>query len=74
VREDRPNAAGRLFQREAGYSISQRCRMRIEEVFGYLKVIAGMAKLKVRGTLRVFGAAAIALSAYNLTRHASLMA
>lgn len=74
VRDDRPNAAGKLFQNELGYSISQRCRMRIEEVFGYVKVIAGMSKLKVRGTLRVFGAAAIALSAYNLTRHASLTA
>jgi transposase len=74
VRDDRPKAAGRLFQNAEGYPISQRCRMRIEEVFGYVKVIAGMAKLKVRGTLRVFGAAAIGLSAYNLTRHASLTA
>jgi hypothetical protein len=74
VRDDRPNAAGRLFQKEEGYPISQRCRMRIEEVFGYVKIVSGMAKLKVRGTLRVFGAAAIALSAYNLRRHASLTA
>ena len=74
VRDNRPNAAGRLFLNESGYSISQRCRMRIEEVFAFVKVIVGMSKLKVRGTLRVFGAAAIALSAYNLTRHASLTA
>ena len=72
VRDDRPKAAARLFTGEPGYPISQRCRMRIEEVFGYIKTVAGMAKLKVCGTLRVFGAAAIALSAYNIRRHASL--
>lgn len=72
VREDRPNAAARLFIHEPGYSISQRCRMRIEEVFGYLKTICGMAKLKIRGTLRVFGVAAVALSAYNLRREVSI--
>jgi transposase len=72
VRDDRPNAAARLFIGEPGYSISQRCRMQIEEVFGYLKTICGMAKLKVRGTFRVFGVAAVGLSAYNLRRQASL--
>jgi transposase len=72
VRENRPNCAAARFTQESGYSISQRCRMRIEEIFGYIKVIGGMAKLKVRGTLRVFGVAAIAFSAYNLRRHASL--
>jgi len=73
VRDDRPKALARLFLGEPNYSISQRCRMRIEEVFGFIKTICGMAKLKVRGTLRVFGAAAISLTAYNLTRHAALL-
>jgi transposase len=72
VRDNRPNCAAGLFVNEPGYKTSQRCRMRIEEIFGYLKVIGGMAKLKVRGTIRVFGVAAVALSAYNLRRHASL--
>jgi transposase len=72
VRDNRPNCAAGLFVKEPGYPISLRCRMRIEEIFGFIKVIGGMAKLKVRGTLRVFGVAAVALSAYNLRRHASL--
>lgn len=72
VRDDRPNALARIFLSDTGYSISQRLRMRIEEVFGFLKTICGMAKLRVRGTLRVFGVAAVGLSAYNLTHQASL--
>jgi transposase len=72
VRDDRPNALALLCQDEPGYSISMRCRMRIEEIFGYLKTITGIAKLKVRGHLRVWGVVALALAAFNLTRHAKL--
>jgi hypothetical protein len=72
TRADRPNALARLFHDDDGYCISQRCRMRIEEIFAFVKCICGLAKGKVRGTLRVFGVAAIALAAYNLTRHANL--
>ncbi len=72
VRDDRPNSLARATVNESGYEVSIRKRMRIEEVFGYVKRIAGLAKLRVCGTLRVFGQAAIALAAYNLTRHASL--
>lgn len=72
VRNDRPNALARLFHDDPGYSISIRCRMRIEEIFAYIKTVAGLAKLKVRGVARVLGVAAVALAAYNLRRHASL--
>ena len=72
VRDDRPNALARLFHDTTGYSISQRCRMRIEEIFAYAKTIGGLAKLKVRGLSGVFGVASIVLAAYNLRRHASL--
>ena len=34
----------------AGYVISQRRRKRIEEVFGWIKSSAGLAKVKLRGT------------------------
>lgn len=74
VRDDRPNALARLFHDDDGYPISIRCRMRIEEIFAYLKTVAHMFQVKVRGTLRVLGVAAIALLAYNLTRHASVVA
>jgi transposase len=60
--------------RHAGYAISQRCRKRIEEVFGWIKASAGLAKVKVRGLARVNATFVMALSAYNLTRLPKLLA
>jgi transposase len=54
--------------RHAGYAISQRCRKRIEEVFGWIKVSAGLARVKLRGRARVDAAFRLALCAYNLIR------
>lgn len=72
VRDDRPNALARLFHDDPGYAISLRKRMRIEEVFAFLKTICGLAKVKVRGSMRVFGVCTLATAAYNLTRDAHL--
>lgn len=72
VRHDRPNAAALIFHDDIGFPVSIRKRMRIEEVFAYLKTIAGLAKVKLRGTFRVWGAALLGLTAYNLTREAHL--
>jgi hypothetical protein len=72
VRDDRPNAAARLFHDEPGFSISIRKRMRIEEIFAFVKNIGGLAQVKVRGTARVLGVATIAIAAYNLTHEARL--
>ena len=58
----------------AGYDISQRCRKRIEEVFGWIKSSAGLAKVKLRGRDRVDAAFTLALAAYNLIRLPKLMA
>ncbi|MEI9988567.1 MAG: IS5 family transposase [Rhizomicrobium sp.] len=60
--------------RHAGYAISQRCRKRIEEVFGWIKGAAGLAKVKVRGLARVNATFVMALSAYNLVRLPKLLA
>lgn len=49
--------------RHAGYDISQRCRKRIEEVFGWIKSSAGLAKVKLRGRERVDAAFTLALAA-----------
>lgn len=54
--------------RHAGYSISGRCRKRIEEVFGWVKSSAGLAKVKLRGRARVDATFTLALAAYNLIR------
>ena len=72
ARDDRPNAGARAFHDDAGYPISIRFRMRIEEIFGYVKIVCGLAKVKVRGTFRVWGKSLIALAAYNLTHEARL--
>ena len=72
VRDDRPNAGARVFHDDVGFKVSIRRRMRIEEIFAYLKTVCGIAKLKVRGTVRVWGVALLALAAYNLTHEARL--
>jgi transposase len=59
--------------RHAGYDISQRCRKRIEEVFGWIKSSAGLAKIKLRGRERVDAAFTLALAAYNLVRLPKLL-
>jgi len=60
--------------RHHGYAISQCCRKRIEEVFGWIKTTAGLAQLKVRGLAKVQAVFAFALVAYNLVRLPKLMA
>jgi IS5 family transposase len=54
--------------RHAGYGISQRCRKRIEEVFGWLKTTGGIARVKVRGLAKVQAVFTFAIVAYNLVR------
>ena len=59
--------------RHVGYDISQRCRKRIEEIFGWIKASAGLAKVKLRGRARVDAAFTLALIAYNLIRMPKLL-
>jgi len=60
--------------RHAGYAISQRCRKRIEEVFGWIKSSAGLAKVKLRGRAKIDAAFTLHLAAYNLIRLPKLLA
>jgi hypothetical protein len=39
--------------RHGGYAVSQRIKKRIEEAFGWIKVVAGQEKTKFRGRDRV---------------------
>lgn len=59
--------------RHAGYEVSQRCRKRIEEIFGWVKVQAGQAKTRFRGRRRVDASFTFALAAYNLIRLPKLL-
>jgi transposase len=73
VSRPRSTAIDRRTTRHRGYALSQRCRKRIEEVFGWIKSSAGLAKVKVRGRARVDAAFTLALSAYNLIRLPKLL-
>src|ERR1041385_6099706 len=70
----RATAVDRRTTRHVGYSVSQRCRKRIEEVFGWIKSSAGLAKVKLRGRKRVDAAFTLGLAAYNLIRLPKLLA
>jgi transposase len=70
----RRTAIDRRITRHAGYAVSQRCRKRIEEVFGWIKSSARLAKVKLRGRARVDAAFTLALAAYNLIRLPKLLA
>jgi transposase len=58
--------------RHAGYAISQQKRKRIEEIFGWLKTVAGLRKTRHRGVARVGWMFTFALAAYNLVRMRNL--
>ena len=38
--------------RHPGYEISQRCRKKIEEIFGWMKTVGGFRKTRYRGIAR----------------------
>ena len=59
--------------RHPGYAISQCCRKRIEEVFGWIKTTGGLAQLKVRGLAKVQAVFTFAILAYNLVRIPKLL-
>jgi transposase len=54
--------------RHAGYAISQQKRKRVEEIFGWMKTVGGMRKLRHRGLLLVGWMFTFAAAAYNLVR------
>ena len=60
--------------RHRGYALSQRVRMRIEEIFGWLKTIGLLRKTRHRGTARVEWMFLFSLAAYDLVRMRNLAA
>ena len=58
--------------RHAGYAISQRMRKRVEEIFGWLKTVGGLAKTRHRGLALVDWIFCFALAGYNLVRMRNL--
>jgi transposase len=54
--------------RHPGYAISQQKRKRVEEIFGWMKTVGGMRKLRHRGLQIVGWMFTFAAAAYNLVR------
>ncbi|HWQ12058.1 MAG TPA: transposase, partial [Roseiflexaceae bacterium] len=65
---NRSSAIDRRTTRHPGYRVSQQKRQRIEEVFGWLKTVGLMRKLRHRGTRRVAWLFTFAAAVYNLVR------
>jgi IS5 family transposase len=59
--------------RHEGYTVSQRKRKRIEEVFGWLKTVGMLRKTRHRGEFKVGWVFTFAAAAYNPVRMKNLM-
>lgn len=57
-----------------GYRLSQRCRKKLEEAFGWLKQIAGLARSRVVGRWKIQQLWDLGAAAYNLVRMRRLLA
>jgi transposase len=57
-----------------GYRLSQKCRKKLEEGFGWLKEIAGLARSRVVGRWKIRQLWEVGAAAYNLVRMRSLLA
>ena len=55
-------------QSTEGYRLSQRCRKKLEEAFGWLKSVAGLGRSRVVGRWKLRQLLEIGAAAYNLVR------
>jgi IS5 family transposase len=70
----RRSAIDRRTTRHAGYATSQRLRKRVEEIFGWMKMVGGLRRTRFRGLARTSLAGYLVGAAYNLVRMARLTA
>jgi hypothetical protein len=54
--------------RSTRYQLSQRCRKKVEECFGWLKSVAGMGRSRVVGRWKLQQLLEVAAAAFNLVR------
>jgi transposase len=69
----RESAIDERTTRHPGYQISQRKRKRIEEIFGWLKTVGLLGKLRHRGVAKVSWIFKFSVAAYNLVRIRNLV-
>jgi hypothetical protein len=60
--------------RHAGYELSQSKRRRVEEIFGWMKTVGILRKVKLRGQVLVDSLFRFGLTVYNLVRIRNLTA
>ncbi len=72
--KDRFSAVDGRTTRHAGYATSQRRRKLVEEPFGWMKTVGGLAKLRHRGKVKACALFTFTCAAYNLVRLRSLLA
>jgi transposase len=65
---NRRSSIDRRTTRHRSYAVSQRCRKKVEEIFGWMKVIGGLRKTRYRGVARTGLWAYLVATAYNLIR------
>jgi transposase len=73
-RTKRRSAVDERTTRHAGYEVSQRKRKRVEQSFGWMKMIGMLKKVKLRGIDKVGWLFTFTGAAYNLCRLRNLMA
>lgn len=73
---DKVAARQRMAARTSGvaYRLSQKCRKKLEEGFGWLKEIAGLGRSRVVGRWKIRQLWEVGAAAYNLVRMRSLLA
>jgi transposase len=74
ARKKRGSAIDGRTTRHAGYAVSQRRRKLVEEPFGWMKTVGGLAKLRHRGKAKAAAIFTFTCAAYNLVRMRSLLA
>jgi transposase len=69
-RREKVEARQRMKERQAseGYRLSQKCRKKVEECFGWLKTIAGLGRSRVVGLWKIQQLLEIGAAAFNLVR------
>lgn len=70
--ERRRSAIDKRTSARAGYSVSQRIRKRVEEIFGWMKTVGNFRRTRFKGIARTQLAGYFVASAYNLLRIARL--
>src|SRR5450759_252746 len=71
---NRRSAVDQRTTRHAGYEVSQRKRKRVEQSFGWMKMVGMLKKVKLRGIEKVGWLFTFTAAAYNLCRLRNLMA